>query len=839
MKVGDSRVRGGPGILPLQHEGFEADKWPLWNRASVLGIRITGRADNQGGRGPDGSQDLGHWIEDPETRGDVMGGSFWQRTSRPIGGWRFSWPSVTTDEEGTGGPAASGNQARPGQAPSKANQPKPAKEDAKPPAPGNGSGCAVQEDPKLLPVLSSEWDPDDRFETIDYTRPEVWPKFPKEWYGITLAADQENEQEDLFYPCDPRMIAVHCHGDKEMGSLVGDMASGFELDPDRMARLQSVFKVARKPAGCGFTSPGNTIAWNVGETGCKDSRGGLIWQKGKMQPVMILTGPGGGGGGGGRVVPVPQASPTVSISGCPEGRYGHVAQKHSGPWDLDCTKHEIAKDADGNQVFPVHLSLNSYFTFPGGLFDGPLKYDGNAEIGEEAPYVVDVRFGFDPRLDHPFVCGSRKGKHRWWSYAYRYIPEPPTIITPPGVPEVPFRIPEEEDPVLTDPVPRQWDPERFDPFIPSPYEGKRTVVRPYDRSDGFLTFPATMMEEAGACYLFRPQMIGGSTTNYLNWKTPDQKEIAETIDQRTPITGRFEAWGAQGEKTGSTYLGSAFGWDYTHDPGTYRYGGGTADGGICILPPEVSLSDIDNDLTPSTAGVSTSSTTLLAGPGAALGVGLPDLEAGGVSLGYTLSDDAGDLRFKSNASSSGTNRVVFEAGGNVGIGIDNAANLLHIKDSATSSVDEDMLCIESAGNSTGDSWGLKFLNASGNQARIRCLQASTGATDGELRFGTASGGTIDLTTIMDASGAWSYQTALTDEVFAIDPGNWRVGPGASTGVNLAWNTLQFGGGEGVIALGNASTVPASTPSGGGVIYTEGGALKYKGSSGTVTTIASA
>ncbi|SVD16978.1 uncharacterized protein METZ01_LOCUS369832, partial [marine metagenome] len=305
------------------------------------------------------------------------------------------------------------------------------------------------------------------------------------------------------------------------------------------------------------------------------------------------------------------------------------------------------------------------------------------------------------------------------------------------------------------------------------------------------------------------------------------------IDQRTPITGRFEAWGAQGQKTGATYLGSAFGWDYTHDPGTYRYGGGTADGGICILPPEVSLSDIDTDLTPSTAGVSTSTTTLLAGPGAALGVGLPDLESGGVSLGYTLSDDAGDIRFKSNASSSGTNRVVFEAGGNVGIGIDNAANLLHIKDAATSSVDVDILCLESAGNSTGDSWGICLGNAGGAQARIRCLQASGGATDGELRFGTANGGTILMTTIMDAEGAWSYNSP-TDEVFAIDPTNRRVGPGSSTGINLAWNTVQFGGGNGVIALGNADTVPASTPSGGGVIYTEGGALKYKGSSGTVT-----
>lgn len=39
-------------------------------------------------------------------------------------------------------------------------------------------------------------------------------------------------------------------------------------------------------------------------------------------------------------------------------------------------------------------------------------------------------------------------------------------------------------------------------------------------------------------------------------------------------------------------------------------------------------------------------------------------------------------------------------------------------------------------------------------------------------------------------------------------------------------------------LANA-TVPTGSPSGGGVLYVENGALKYRGSSGTVTTIANA
>jgi hypothetical protein len=58
--------------------------------------------------------------------------------------------------------------------------------------------------------------------------------------------------------------------------------------------------------------------------------------------------------------------------------------------------------------------------------------------------------------------------------------------------------------------------------------------------------------------------------------------------------------------------------------------------------------------------------------------------------------------------------------------------------------------------------------------------------------------------------------------------------------NVGINTVaQFGSGNGVLGIGNADAVPSTNPSGGGVLYVEGGALKYRGSSGTVTTIANA
>lgn len=58
----------------------------------------------------------------------------------------------------------------------------------------------------------------------------------------------------------------------------------------------------------------------------------------------------------------------------------------------------------------------------------------------------------------------------------------------------------------------------------------------------------------------------------------------------------------------------------------------------------------------------------------------------------------------------------------------------------------------------------------------------------------------------------------------------QIGPSAST---------QVGGGTNCLGLGNASVLPSSNPTGGGVMYAEGGALKWRGSSGTVTTIAPA
>ena len=50
---------------------------------------------------------------------------------------------------------------------------------------------------------------------------------------------------------------------------------------------------------------------------------------------------------------------------------------------------------------------------------------------------------------------------------------------------------------------------------------------------------------------------------------------------------------------------------------------------------------------------------------------------------------------------------------------------------------------------------------------------------------------------------------------------------------------SYGSGSGVLFLGNATAAPTTDPTGGGILYVEAGALKFRGSSGTVTTIANA
>ena len=158
--------------------------------------------------------------------------------------------------------------------------------------------------------------------------------------------------------------------------------------------------------------------------------------------------------------------------------------------------------------------------------------------------------------------------------------------------------------------------------------------------------------------------------------------------------------------------------------------------------------------------------------------------------------------------------------------------------------------IQTVGGSTG-AWTFTIANAttgtsSGTanaQLSANLSVTSTGFANTPLVVQAASTQTAPLQEWQSSSGA----------VVALMTGSGQLrvpsiqGPDANTGIILSngrtvqfgANTTSYGGGVGVIGIANATTVPTSNPTGGGILYVEAGALKYRGSSGTVTVIAPA
>ena len=88
-------------------------------------------------------------------------------------------------------------------------------------------------------------------------------------------------------------------------------------------------------------------------------------------------------------------------------------------------------------------------------------------------------------------------------------------------------------------------------------------------------------------------------------------------------------------------------------------------------------------------------------------------------------------------------------------------------------------------------------------------------------------------------GTYAGYTNSADSRLFIGSGTTPLIYGEFDDDNVGINLKTMGGGSGVIAIGDAITVPVSNPTGGGILYVEAGALKYRGSSGTVTALAAA
>jgi hypothetical protein len=147
-------------------------------------------------------------------------------------------------------------------------------------------------------------------------------------------------------------------------------------------------------------------------------------------------------------------------------------------------------------------------------------------------------------------------------------------------------------------------------------------------------------------------------------------------------------------------------------------------------------------------------------------------------------------------------------------------------------VDTNVLVVDATGNNVGIGTaaptGMLTIYDAGNTRNDHIKFGTSDAVSQFIRLGRNSGtGHFDLVAAQVGSSGFHFFVDNTLEVLTLE--NNR---------NIGLNTLtQFGSGVVVVGLANATTVPTTNPTGGGVLYAEAGALKWRGSSGTVTTVA--
>jgi hypothetical protein len=150
------------------------------------------------------------------------------------------------------------------------------------------------------------------------------------------------------------------------------------------------------------------------------------------------------------------------------------------------------------------------------------------------------------------------------------------------------------------------------------------------------------------------------------------------------------------------------------------------------------------------------------------------------------------------------------------------------------------------GGTSGSAGGLLVQRNGGNAIAVNplatggsaILVTGTDATASALQ-GLVSGDSSNrFKAFVDGKLEWGSGSATRDvNLYRSAADVLKTDDSLTVTVNLRINTTSTASGAGVIAIANASTLPSGTPSGGGVVYVEAGALKYKGSSGTVTTMA--
>lgn len=199
---------------------------------------------------------------------------------------------------------------------------------------------------------------------------------------------------------------------------------------------------------------------------------------------------------------------------------------------------------------------------------------------------------------------------------------------------------------------------------------------------------------------------------------------------------------------------------------------------------------------------------------------------GTTESGGNAGSDFRVTRFQDSGAVANSPLFIKRSTGNVGLGgaqtVANPEQILHVESSAT----------------------VTPILARTTQAAATqpAIMAETKDASGFLFGGQITGDTVQRFRI-DPSGriSWGSGAAARDVVlYRNAAGVLKTDGEFHTAANLRVGTGQMGGGAGgVVGVGNAPTPPTTNPTSGGVLYAEGGALKWRGSNGTVTTIAPA
>lgn len=222
---------------------------------------------------------------------------------------------------------------------------------------------------------------------------------------------------------------------------------------------------------------------------------------------------------------------------------------------------------------------------------------------------------------------------------------------------------------------------------------------------------------------------------------------------------------------------------------------------------------------------------------------------------------ASRLAFRNNA---GTELLSVLSSGNVGIGVVPTVRL----DIKANTVDPVILRAGTLENL--NKWSFRLRDIVEGDFGIFDINANAGAGAYRMYFDAA--GNVGIGIVPPAypldvfkSGADAtirvFTNAIAKSAIRIErtvntPMNWEWNiPAGSTDLRLSSSTADkfwftstnnfgvggssFGSGELVMFLANVITVPTANPVGGGILYVEAGAGKFRGSSGTITTFAAA